>query len=159
MRRASIIVAAFCPWRHSGGRTERRRHQGAPEHMKAGRRAVKPVGAMYKGEADFDLAKVQAALKVIQEKALLPPLFPEDLKDRKRYRGPSDHLGREGGLRSRFQRSSAKQAKAARSIDHLDEGDVPRRPPGREVMKATAAAAMQKFRGDVVCCSTRMALF
>ncbi len=43
--------------------------------------AVKPVGAMYKGEADFDLAKVQAALKVIQKNApLLPPLFPDDSK-------------------------------------------------------------------------------
>ncbi|MGE0025402.1 MAG: cytochrome c [Hyphomicrobium sp.] len=50
-------------------------------HLKKIGDAVKPVGAMYKGEADFDLATVQAALKVIQEKApLLPPLFPDDSK-------------------------------------------------------------------------------
>ena len=43
--------------------------------------AVKPVGAMFKGEADFDLAKVQNALAVIQKNApLLPPLFPDDSK-------------------------------------------------------------------------------
>lgn len=51
------------------------------DHLKKIGDAVKPVGAMYKGEADFDLAKVQAALKLIQEKApLLPPLFPDDSK-------------------------------------------------------------------------------
>lgn len=43
--------------------------------------AVKPVGAMFKGEADFELAKVQTALKTIQEKtAKLPALFPDDSK-------------------------------------------------------------------------------
>jgi cytochrome c556 len=51
------------------------------DHLKSIGDAVKPVGAMYKGEADFDLAKVQAALKVMQEKApLLPALFPDDSK-------------------------------------------------------------------------------
>ena len=44
-------------------------------------KATKPVGAMMKGEADFDLAKVQTALALIQEKApKLPALFPEDSK-------------------------------------------------------------------------------
>lgn len=43
--------------------------------------AVKAPSAMYKGEADFDLAKVQNALKVMQEKAaVLPKLFPDDAK-------------------------------------------------------------------------------
>lgn len=51
------------------------------DHLEAIGDAVKPVSAMYKGEADFDLAKVQAALKTIQEKApLLPNLFPDDSK-------------------------------------------------------------------------------
>lgn len=51
------------------------------DHLKKMGDAVKPVGAMYKGEADFDLAKVQAAVKVMQEKAaLLPALFPDDSK-------------------------------------------------------------------------------
>jgi cytochrome c556 len=50
-------------------------------HLKAMGDAVKPVAAMFKGEADFDLAKVQAALKVIQERApKLPTLFPDDSK-------------------------------------------------------------------------------
>jgi cytochrome c556 len=44
-------------------------------------KAAKAPGAMLKGEAKFDLAKVQAALKVIQENApKLPDLFPEDSK-------------------------------------------------------------------------------
>lgn len=51
------------------------------DHLKKMGDTAKPVNAMYKGEADFDLAKVQAALKVMQEKAaLLPKLFPDDSK-------------------------------------------------------------------------------
>jgi len=49
--------------------------------LKAMGDAAKEPNAMYKGEADFDLAKVQAALKVFQEKAaVLPKLFPDDSK-------------------------------------------------------------------------------
>ncbi len=51
------------------------------DHLKKMGDAAKPVNAMFKGEADFDLAKVQAALKVMQEKtAILPTLFPDDSK-------------------------------------------------------------------------------
>jgi cytochrome c556 len=51
------------------------------KHYEAMGKAVKEPTAMYKGEAEFDLAKVQAALKVIQEKAaILPKLFPDDAK-------------------------------------------------------------------------------
>lgn len=51
------------------------------DHFKTMGDSVKPVGAMFKGEADFDLAKVQTALKTIQEKApILPTLFPDDSK-------------------------------------------------------------------------------
>jgi cytochrome c556 len=51
------------------------------KHYEAMGKAVKEPTAMYKGEAEFDLAKVQAALKVIQEKAaILPKLFPDDSK-------------------------------------------------------------------------------
>jgi cytochrome c556 len=50
-------------------------------HYEAMGKAVKEPTAMYKGDAEFDLAKVQAALKVIQEKAaILPKLFPDDSK-------------------------------------------------------------------------------
>lgn len=51
------------------------------EAYKAMGKATKEPNAMFKGEAEFDLAKVQAALKVVQEKAqVLPKLFPEDSK-------------------------------------------------------------------------------
>lgn len=44
-------------------------------------KAAKGPGAMMKGEAEFDLAKVQAALKIFQENASkLPDLFPDDSK-------------------------------------------------------------------------------
>lgn len=49
--------------------------------LKAMGDAVKPTGAMLKGEEDFDLEKVKTAIKVIKEKtAVLPKLFPEDSK-------------------------------------------------------------------------------
>ncbi|WP_020086714.1 c-type cytochrome [Hyphomicrobium zavarzinii] len=51
------------------------------EHFKKMGDTAKPANAMFKGEADFDLAAVQAALKVMQEKAaILPTLFPDDAK-------------------------------------------------------------------------------
>jgi cytochrome c556 len=50
-------------------------------HYEALGKAVKQPNAAFKGEDAFDLAKVQAALKLMQEKAaLLPGLFPEDAK-------------------------------------------------------------------------------
>ncbi len=58
------------------------RDQGAQENTtRPWARPRKNPSAMFKGEAEFDLAKVQAALKVIQEKAaVLPKLFPDDSK-------------------------------------------------------------------------------
>ncbi len=51
-------------------------------HLEAMGKAVKEPVKMFKGDAGFDLAKVQAALKVIQEKAaVLPKLFPDDSKE------------------------------------------------------------------------------
>jgi len=51
------------------------------EHFKAMSKAAKEPGAMFKGEAEFDLAKVKAALKTFGEKAAaLPRLFPDDAK-------------------------------------------------------------------------------
>lgn len=50
-------------------------------HLEAMGKAVKQPGAAFRGDEPFDLAKVQAALKTIEEKtALLPALFPEDSK-------------------------------------------------------------------------------
>jgi len=52
------------------------------DHLEQVGKAAKPVNAMFKGEDAFDLAKVQAALKVMQEKAaVLPALFPDDSKE------------------------------------------------------------------------------
>lgn len=43
--------------------------------------AVKPVGAMFKGNQAFELATVQSAVKLIREKTeVLPGLFPDDSK-------------------------------------------------------------------------------
>ena len=81
MRRALIIVAAFVLGATAVAAQNVAVIKERQDALKAIGDAVKPVGAMYKGEADFDLAKVQAALKVMQEKAaILPPLFPEDSK-------------------------------------------------------------------------------
>jgi len=50
-------------------------------HYEAMGKSVKEPNAMFKGDAEFDLAKVQKALKVIQEKAaIIPKLFPDDSK-------------------------------------------------------------------------------
>ncbi len=52
------------------------------EHLSAIGKAVKEPVKMFKGDAPFDLAAVQAALKTIKEKAvLLPKLFPDDSKE------------------------------------------------------------------------------
>jgi cytochrome c556 len=49
--------------------------------MKANAEALKAPGAMMKGEAPFELAKVQASLKTLQEDAAkLKTLWPEDSK-------------------------------------------------------------------------------
>jgi cytochrome c556 len=51
------------------------------DHMKANAEALKAPTAMSKGEAPFDLAKVQASLKTLQELAAkLKPLWTEDTK-------------------------------------------------------------------------------
>lgn len=59
------------------------------EILSAMGKATKPVGAMLKGQAPFDLAVVQKALKLYEESApKLPPLFPDDSKTGK---GHEDH--------------------------------------------------------------------
>jgi cytochrome c556 len=50
-------------------------------HLEAMGKSVKQPGAAFRGDEAFDLAKVQAALKTIEEKTtLLPALFPDDSK-------------------------------------------------------------------------------
>ena len=51
------------------------------DHLEAMGKASGNVGKMFKGEASFDLAKVQKALALFQDKAaILPKLFPGDTK-------------------------------------------------------------------------------
>ncbi len=81
MRRAFFVLAAFALGATAVFAQNVTIIKERQDHLKKMGDAVKPVGAMYKGEADFDLAKVQEALKVIQANApLLPPLFPDDSK-------------------------------------------------------------------------------
>lgn len=50
-------------------------------HYEAMGKSVKDPSGMFKGKVKFDLTKVQAALKTIQEKAaVIPKLFPDDSK-------------------------------------------------------------------------------
>jgi cytochrome c556 len=79
MRRVMLILAAVAVGATAVSAQNVAVIKERQDHLKKIGDAVKPVGAMYKGEADFDLAKVQAALKVMQEKApILPTLFPDD---------------------------------------------------------------------------------
>lgn len=86
------------------------------DHLKQMGDAVKPVAAMFKGEADFELGPVQAALRKMQEKAeILPGLFPED----SRTGGDTEALpaiwDEKADLEARFRKlgETAKAAEAA----------------------------------------------
>ena len=51
------------------------------DHLEAYGKVAKPVNAMFKGEADFDLALIKTALTTFAEKApLIAKLFPDDSK-------------------------------------------------------------------------------
>ncbi len=81
MHRALVVFAAFALGATAVAAQNTTVIKDRKEHFKAMGKAVKPVSAMYKGEEDFDLAKVQAAIGVIKEKApILPTLFPDDAK-------------------------------------------------------------------------------
>lgn len=52
------------------------------DHLEAMGKAAGAVGKMFKGDEDFDLEKIKAALQLFQDKAaLLPKLFPDDSKE------------------------------------------------------------------------------
>jgi cytochrome c556 len=81
MRRLVVAFAAFALGATAVAAQNAAVIKERKEHFKAIGKAVKPVAAMFKGEEDFDLAEVQAALGVIKEKtAVLPTLFPDDAK-------------------------------------------------------------------------------
>jgi cytochrome c556 len=89
--------------------------------LKAMGDAVKPVSAMYKGEADFDLAKVQAALKVMQEKtAILPTLFPDDSKTGRDTEALPVIWDEKADLESRFKKLNEAAKAAETSITDVD---------------------------------------
>jgi len=82
MRRAMLVLAAFALGATAVTAQNVTVIKERQDHLEAIGKAAKPVNAMFKGEDDFDLAKVQAALKVMQEKAaILPTLFPDDSKE------------------------------------------------------------------------------
>lgn len=83
-------------------------------HFKSMSDAVKPTGAMLKGEATFDLAIVKKAIKVIEEKApQLAKLFPEDSKEGEKTHALPAIWANKSDFEGRFK----KLADAARSAD------------------------------------------
>ncbi|HEX2842640.1 cytochrome c [Hyphomicrobium sp.] len=81
MRQVLIAVAAFALGATAVAAQNVAVIKERKDHYKKMGDAAKPVSAMYKGEADFELEKVQAALKIMQEQAvILPKLFPDDSK-------------------------------------------------------------------------------
>ncbi|MCC7253088.1 cytochrome c [Hyphomicrobium sp.] len=81
MRRVLFAVVVFAAGVTAGAAQNVSVIKERKDHLKQMGDAVKPVAAMFKGEADFELGKVQSALKIMQEKAeILPGLFPEDSK-------------------------------------------------------------------------------
>ena len=72
---AALAVGATAAYAQSAAITARK------DAMKANAAATKAPGAMVKGEAAFDLAKVQASLKAFQDQAAkLKTLWPDDSK-------------------------------------------------------------------------------
>jgi cytochrome c556 len=73
---AALAIGATVVLAQNAGVIEQRK-----QAMKAFGGAAKGPGAMSKGDAPFDLAKVQASLKTIQETAVkAKDLFPDDSK-------------------------------------------------------------------------------
>lgn len=94
------------------------------DHFEALGKAVKAPGAMFKGEEAFDLAKVQAALKLIEEKApLLVKLFPDDSKTG----GKTEALPAIWADKADFESRFAKIAEAAKAaqVTIKDEASFP----------------------------------
>ncbi len=88
--------------------------------------AAKDPGAMMKGEAKFDLAKVQAALKTFQEGAAkLPAMFPDDSKTGGETEALPEIWTKKADFDERFKRLASASADAAGKItDELAFQDV-----------------------------------
>lgn len=90
-------------------------------HFKTMADAVKPTGAMLKGEATFDLATIKNAIKVIDEQASkLAKLFPEDSKEGEKTKALPAIWNNKADFEGRFK----KLADAARSAEVSITDDV-----------------------------------
>ena len=91
---------------------------------------TRPIGGMMRGQEPFDLAKVQAGLKVFAEnpKKFVDPL-PRELEGRGEDRGSADHLGEQGQVRSR-----------------IGDEDEPGRPDGHGRRSRTRPPSRRKCR-------------
>lgn len=86
------------------------------EALKAMGAAAKEPGGMIKGEAKFDLPKVQASLKVFQDSAAkLPNLFPDDSKTGDTNALPAAFEKR-ADVQARFKKLGGDAAAAASAI-------------------------------------------
>jgi cytochrome c556 len=84
------------------------------EHLEAMGKAVKAPTAMFKGDAEFDLEKVIAGLKTIQEKVrVLPQLFPDD----SRTGGDTEALASIWDNKADFEARFQKLGKAAKAAE------------------------------------------
>jgi cytochrome c556 len=112
------------------------------DHYKKMGDAAKPVNAMFKGEADFDLAKVQAALKIMQEKAaILPTLFPDDSKTGEKTEALPIIWDEKADFEARFKKLGEAAKAAEASI--TDEENFP--DTWKEVM-GNCSGCHKKFR-------------
>ena len=83
--------------------------------------AVKPTGAMLKGEAEFDIAAVKNAIKVIQEKApLQAKLFPDDSKEGEKTEALPAIWENKADFEDRFVKLAAAAKAAETSITDAD---------------------------------------
>jgi cytochrome c556 len=111
------------------------------DHLEKMGDATKAPRAMFKGEEDFDLAKVQAALKVIQEKtAILPTLFPDDSKTGNDTEALPIIWDEKADFEDRFKKLNAAAKAAEASI--TDEASFP--DTWKEVM-GNCSACHKKF--------------
>lgn len=86
-------------------------------HFKTMSDAVKPTGAMLKGEAPFDLAIVNKAIKTIKEKApQLAKLFPEDSKEGEKTHALPAIWSNKTDFEGRFKKLADAAASAESSI-------------------------------------------
>lgn len=112
------------------------------DHFKGMGDSVKPVAAMFKGEAGFELAPVQSALKTIRDKVeVLPTLFPEDSKTG----GETEALPGIWDDKADFEARFKKLAEAAQAAEAAITDEDSFRATWREVV-GNCSACHKKYR-------------